>query len=205
MSNRSISAAGAAVAFGPAVIFVSTYLFAPVPQDQRIFFAVSAFAVATIARDVLFPKDDVLASEIFDIPWLFYVMLIATPGVAVWLHDERIIKAGPTLYFGLVAALSGWSALTDRPRLQRFVRRDTLRSIGRDGWRSLTLYSAGSCLLMALINEMVWRNSSTGFWIGFQLFGWLVIKLLLISLSMRIIRRHDFKYKAAAQPQGSSR
>ena len=161
--------------------------------------------MATITRDILVPQQDVLAAEFFDIPWLFYVMIIVVPALAYWVQDDRIIKSGPTVYFGLVAVLSAWSASTDKPRLQRFVRRDSLRTIGRDGWRSLTLYAAGCCLLMALINELVWRNSSSGFWIGFQIFGWLVVQLLLMSLSLRIIRRYDLSSTVGTQPLGPSR
>ena len=205
MKERPISAAAAVIIFGPAVLLGLTYLFAPVPQDQKIYLAVGVFALTTVARDFLIPKEDVLASQMFDIPWLFHVMILVIPAAAFWLQDERLIKSGPTLYFALVAALSAWSAFTDRPRLQRYVRRDTLRSIGRGGWRALTLYAAGCCFLMALINELVWRNSSTGFWIGFQIFGWLAIELLLMPLSLRIIRRHDFKHQTGAQQQGLSR
>ena len=195
-----MSIAGAVVAFAPAVVLGLTFLLAPLPQDQKLYLAVGCFALVTIARDILIPQQDVLAAEFFDIPWLFYVMIIAVPALAFWLQDGRIIKSGPTVYFVLVAILSALSASTDRPRLQRFVRRDSLRNIGRDGWRILTLYAAGSCILMALINEMVWRSSSTGFWVGFQIFGWLVVQMLLMSLSLRIIVR----YSANATPDPRS-
>jgi intracellular septation protein len=205
MSERQISVAGTVIVFGPAIVLGLTYLLAPLPQDDRIYLGVGAFAMATIARDVLFPKEDVLATEFFDIPWLFYLLIIVVPAVAFSLADVRIIKAGPTLYFAWVAVLSAWSASTDRPRLQRFVRRVSLRNIGRDGWRSLTWYAAGCCLLMALVNELVWRNSSTGFWFGFQLFGWLVVRLLLMGLSMRIFSKYDSGSKGRAKALEPSR
>ncbi len=205
MSDRPISVVGALLSFGPAIILGLTYLLAPLPEEQRLFLAVGAFALTTITRDILVPQDDVLAGEFFDIPWLFYTMLIAVPGLALWLQDARIIKAAPTVYFGMVAILSAWSASTDRPRLQRFVRRESLRNIGRDGWRSLTLYAAGSCVLMALINEIVWHSSSTGVWVAFQIFGWLVVQLLLMSLSLRIIRRHALNSTLGTPSSGPTR
>ena len=199
MSANRLSLAGALVAFGPGILFGVAYLVAPVPQDQKIFAAAGAHMVATLARLILLPPpEDVLAGHLFDIPWLQNFMILAVGGAGLWLQDEMIIKMGPTVYFGIVGGWSAWTVLTGTPRLQRFVRRDALRSVGREGWRNLTIYASCACILMAAINELVWRTGSTGFWVAFQIFGWGALEMSFMALSMPILRKHDFRYSAAA-------
>ena len=193
------------MSFGPALVFAGTYLLAPVAEEQRIFAATGALMAATLARLIVAPRmDDVLASHMLHIPWLSTTLIMLLGGVALWLNDEMLIKIGPTIYFALVGASSIWSVLAGRPRLQRFVRRPHLRAIDREGWRKLTIYAGCACALMAILNEVIWRNASTGFWVVFQLVGWMLIELLFMALVYPMLRRHDFGPKGTAQHQGTA-
>jgi intracellular septation protein len=194
----SIGCAGALIDLAPAIVFVTAYLVAPVSDDQRIFVATGAFMAATIAAMIAAPfAPNILAAHMLQIPWLSRFLVIVMGGLALWLQDEVFIKIQPTLYFGLVAAWSGWTAMAGTPRLHKFGKRDHLRSVNGVGWRKLTRYAAWACLLMALLNELIWRNSSTGFWIGFQLWGWVLVEMLIMALSLPILKRHGLLRKKA--------
>jgi intracellular septation protein len=51
---------------------------------------------------------------------------------------------------------------------------------------------------MAILNEIVWRNSSTGFWLGYKLWGALPLTLLFGGLNVPMILRHSATVEAEA-------
>ena len=183
---------GALIELAPVLVFIAAYMAAPVPDAQRIFVAIAAYMAATLAATIAAPfASNVLAAHLLQIPWLARVLVIVMGGLALALQDELFIKTQPTVYFGLVAAWSGWTAMAGKPRLQRFEKHESLRGVNRVGWRKLTRYAGWACLGMALLNELIWRTCSTGFWIGFQLWGWFLVEALLMALSLPLLKRHS--------------
>ena len=47
-----------------------------------------------------------------------------------------------------------------------------------EGWRKLTMRWALFFLALAVLNEIVWRNFSTDFWVSFKVFGALPLTLV---------------------------
>ena len=43
---------------------------------------------------------------------------------------------------------------------------------------------------MAVLNEAVWRNSSTDFWIGFKLWGAIPLTFLFAAANVPMLLRH---------------
>ena len=43
---------------------------------------------------------------------------------------------------------------------------------------------------MAVVNELVWRNSSTDFWVGFKLWGAIPLTVLFAAANMPMLLRH---------------
>jgi intracellular septation protein len=194
------SFAGGVIDLAPALVFLAAYLVVPVSQDQKIFVATGAFMAATIAAAF---ASNIFAVQMLHIPWLSSLLVIVMGALTLWLQDEIFIKIKPTLYFGLLALWSGWTLLTSLPRLQKIGQRDALDSVDPEGRRKLTAFTAWACILMALLNEVIWRNSSTGFWIGFQLWGWALVEALILPLTLPVLRRHDQVYDKAKATDAS--
>jgi intracellular septation protein len=55
---------------------------------------------------------------------------------------------------------------------------------------------------MAVINELVWRNSSTDFWIGFKLWGALPVTLLFALANIPMLMRHGLQLEKAEPEAG---
>jgi intracellular septation protein len=101
-------------------------------------------------------------------------------GLTLALHDPRFIKIKPTvanLSFGVV--LLGGLALRKNPL--KWLLGETL-VLPEDAWRQLTLRYAIYFLLMAALNEAVWRTQSDAVWVLFRMPG-LLILVVLFSLS----------------------
>ena len=174
------------VDLGPLLVFFLVNFLAPVPAAAKIFVATGAFMVAMIAA-MLFSA--IRYRSISPLLWFSGVMVVIMGGLTIWLHDETFIKMKPTIYYLFVAALLGFGLATDRPLLQR-VLGSAYPGLDQLGWAKLTRNWALFFLGMALLNEAVWRNSSTSFWVGFKLWGALPLTFLFAAANIPMLMRH---------------
>ena len=116
-------------------------------------------------------------------------MVVVLGGLTIWLHNETFIKVKPTIYYTLVAALLTFGLMTGRPLL-KLVLGSAYPGLDEEGWRKLTRNWAIFFAVMALVNEAVWRNSSTDFWISFKLWGAIPATLLFAVANVPMLMRH---------------
>lgn len=188
MSTKAEPQGGAKllIDLGPLLVFFVVNFFAPVPQVARIFVATGAFMLAMVAA-MLFSA--IRYRRISPLLWFSGVMVVIMGGLTIWLHDETFIKMKPTIYYIFVAALLGFGLLANRPLLQS-VLGSTYPGLDKAGWTKLTRNWALFFAFMAVINEAVWRNSSTDFWIGFKLWGALPLTFLFAAANIPMLLRH---------------
>jgi intracellular septation protein len=171
---------------GPLLVFFLVNFLAPVPSVMKIFVATGAFMVAMVAA-MLFSA--IRYHRISPLLWFSGVMVVILGGLTIWLHNESFIKMKPTLYYALVSGLLWFGLATDRPLLQR-VLGGAYPGLDEDGWTKLTRNWAVFFALMAALNELVWRNSSTNFWVGFKLWGALPLTFLFAAANIPMLLRH---------------
>jgi intracellular septation protein len=171
---------------GPLLVFFLVNFLAPVPSVLRIFVATGAFMVAMVAA-MLFSA--IRYHRISPLLWFSGAMVVVLGGLTIWLHNENFIKMKPTLYYALVSGLLWFGLATDRPLLQR-VLGSTYPGLDQAGWTKLTRNWAMFFALMAVLNEAVWRNSTTDFWIGFKLWGALPLTFLFAAANIPMLLRH---------------
>jgi intracellular septation protein len=171
---------------GPLLVFFLANFFAPVPQVLKIFVATGAFMLAMVAAMIF---SAIRYRRISPLLWFSGVMVVILGGLTIWLHNEAFIKMKPTLYYALVSALLWFGLATDRPLLQR-VLGSAYPGLDEEGWKRLTRNWAIFFLFMAALNEGVWRNSSTSFWVGFKLWGALPLTFLFAAANIPMLLRH---------------
>ena len=188
MSSKAEPQGGAKllIDLGPLLVFFAVNFLAPVPQVARIFVATGAFMVAMIAAMVF---SAIRYRRISPLLWFSGVMVVVMGGLTIWLHDETFIKMKPTIYYAFVAVLLGFGLWADRPLLQS-VLGSTYPGLDKAGWTKLTRNWAIFFAFMAVINEAVWRNSSTQFWIGFKIWGALPLTFLFAAANIPMLMRH---------------
>ena len=179
---------------GPLLVFFLVNFFAPVPSALKIFVATGSFMVAMVAAMIYSALKYRYISPLL---WFSGVMVVIMGGLTIWLHNESFIKMKPTVYYALVAALLGFGLATDRPLLQR-VLGSTYPGLREEGWRKLTLNWALFFVFMAGLNEAVWRNSTTDFWVGFKLWGALPLTFLFAAANIPMLLRHGLMREDAA-------
>ena len=174
------------VDIGPLLVFFLVNFFAPVPGALKIFVATGAFMAAMIAALIY---SAMRYRHISPLLLFSGVMVVVLGGLTIWLHNETFIKIKPTIYYGIVAALLAFGLATGRPLLKS-VLGSTYPGLDEDGWRKLTRNWAIFFAVMAVVNEAVWRNSSTDFWISFKLWGAIPATLLFAFANVPMLLRH---------------
>ena len=171
---------------GPLVVFFAANYLAPVPGPMKVFFATGAFMIAMIAAMLL---SQIRYKHISPLLWFSGVMVVVMGGLTIWLHDETFIKIKPTLYYLLVAGILGFGLLTGRSLLKA-VLGSAYPGLDETGWIKLTRNWAIFFACMAVVNEAVWRNSSTQFWIGFKIWGAIPLTFLFALANVPMLLRH---------------
>jgi len=111
---------------------------------------------------------------------LFFVVSCGVQALAGFLVDRYGPR--PILFTGLA---------TGRNFLKLMM--GTVFELTDEGWRILTWRWAVFFVVLAVINEIVWRNFSFNFWAGFKLFGILPLTLVFAMAQMPVLMRHQVK------------
>lgn len=109
-------------------------------------------------------------------------------GLTLFLHDDTFIKMKPTIINLIFAAilLTGWKL--KRPLLKYLF--EAAFKLDDEGWWGLSLRWGLFFILLAAVNEVVWRNFSTDFWISFKLFGMLTLNLAFWVVHIPYLQKH---------------
>ena len=179
-----------AIDLGPLVIFFA------VNAWRGIFSATIAFMVA-IAAAMLISK--VKYKHISPLLWFSGAMVLVLGSITIWLHDETFIKIKPTIYYTMVASLLLFGMYSGR-NLLKMVLGTAYPGLSDLGWRILTRNWALFFVAMALINEAVWRTTTTDFWVGFKLWGALPATFLFALANVPMLMRHGMQLETKEEP-----
>lgn len=171
-----------ALDLGPLAVYFATYAL----SGHNIFLSTAVFmgvtAVAMLISLLRFGK--VSPIQIFSA-----IMVLVLGGLTIWLHKDWIIKIKPTIYYVTVATILVWGIVTGRPTLQ-MVLGQAYPGLDEEGWRLLTRNWAIFFFCLAIANELVWRNSSTAFWLSYKLWGSMPATLIFAACNVPMLMRH---------------
>jgi intracellular septation protein len=97
------------------------------------------------------------------------VMVVLFGGMTVWLNDDRFIKMKPTMIYLLFGGTLGFGLLRGSSYLQYVM--EGMMSLQDAGWMILTKRLMIFFFGLAILNELIWRTSSTETWVYFKTFG----------------------------------
>ena len=173
-----------AIDLGPLLVFfVTNYL------TNDVIKATTAFVVAMITAMAI---SKIKYRHISPMLWFSGVMVVVLGGITIWLHDETFIKVKPTIYYVTVAALLTFGLLTKR-NLLKTVLGSAYPGLSERGWQLLTRNWAIFFMVMAVLNEAVWRTTSTDFWIGFKLWGFMPATFIFALAHVPMLMRNGMQ------------
>jgi intracellular septation protein len=190
---------------GPLVVFFMAnskpLLFAPLVskflnadilagEQGKIIAATALFMAAMQASLVI---TFILTRHLPIMPLVTAVVVLIFGGLTLYFNDATFIKLKPTIVntlFGLVllGGLAFGKALLP-------VVLDSVLHLDDIGWRKLTLRWGVFFLVLAGLNEFVWRTQSDDFWVNFKVWGTMPITILFAISQTPLIIKHQIDPK----------
>ncbi|MBB4286688.1 septation protein A [Roseospira goensis] len=160
------------------VFFVANAAFGLIPGT-------AAFVVATVASLI---ASRLLMGRVPVMPLVGGVFVIVFGGLTVLLDDDLFIKIKPTIVNLLFAAILAVGLASGRHFLKLVF--DGAFQLTERGWRVLTLRWSLFFVVLAVINEVVWRGFSSDTWVAFKVFGILPLTVLFSLSQIPLLLRH---------------
>ncbi|MBS9476050.1 septation protein A [Ancylobacter radicis] len=168
-----------ALEMGPLVVFFVAN------GRAGIYVATGAFMVATFAALLVMW---IIARKIAVMPLVSAAVVLVFGTLTLWLQDDHFIKMKPTIVNALFGGLL-LGGLALRKPLLPYVLGDVF-TLTDEGWHKLTIRWGVFFLVMAVLNEVVWRSVSTDSWVAFKTFGYLPLTLVFAMAQVPLMTRH---------------
>jgi intracellular septation protein len=168
------------VELGPLVVFFIANSQGGIMLGTQLF--VAATLISLVASRMLLGK-------IATMPLVSGFFVIVFGGLTVWLEDELFIKMKPTIVNTLFAALLFGGLAMGKSWLKYLF--DEAFHLTDEGWRKLTFRWACFFVLLAILNEIVWRSASTDFWVSFKLFGIMPLTLIFAISQIGLLKKYE--------------
>lgn len=175
-----------ALELGPLVVFFIT-------NARTDIFTATAWFMGAMALSLLLSW--LILKRVAVMPLVTGVVVLVFGGLTLWLQDDTFIKMKPTITNTLFASVL-LGGLVFGQSLLRYVFGDVYR-LRPEGWWKLTLNWGLFFVVLAILNEVVWRNFSTDFWVAFKVWG---IMPLTIAFSLTQVPLLS-KYAPAGEPE----
>jgi intracellular septation protein len=164
---------------GPLVLFFAANV------RFGIFTATAAFMVAVlIVLAVAYAK----TRRIEVMPLVTAVIVVIFGGLTLILHNDTFIKLKPTIIYALFGGTLVAGLLFGKSFLGILF--NSVFDLTDEGWRKLTWRWAFFFFALAVLNEIVWRNFSTDFWVSFKLFGVVPLTFLFGALQYPLLTKY---------------
>ena len=178
-----------ALELGPLVVFFlvnarGDRIFGGDPS-QNIYYATGAFMVAIfLSLTLSYWK----FRKIPTMPLVTAGFVLVFGTLTLVLHDDLFIKIKPTLVNLLFAAALLGAAFAGKPLLKQLF--DGAFDLTDRGWMILTKRWGVFFIVLAILNELVWRNFPTDTWVSFKLFGIMPLTLVFGAAQYSVLVRH---------------
>lgn len=155
-----------------------------------LFLATGLFMVATaISLSVSW----LLTRSLPIMPLVSGVVVFVFGALTLWLQDEIFIKMKPTIVNTLFGGVLIGGLVFGKSLLGYVF--DSVFQLTDEGWRKLTLRWGLFFFVLAVVNEVIWRNFSTDFWVSFKVFGMMPLTIIFTLTQMPLIQRHSLDDK----------
>ncbi len=169
-----------ALEIGPLALFFVTN------GKAGIFWATGVFMVAILISLTL---TWLLERRLPILPLVTGVVVLVFGGLTLILQDELFIKLKPTIVNTLFAAILFGGLFWGKSFLKSLM--GSMFRMTDQGWRLLTIRWAIFFIVLAVLNEIVWRNTSTDTWVSFKVFGIMPLTILFSLSQLPAMNRHQ--------------
>jgi intracellular septation protein len=154
-------------------------------EHTGIFVATAVFMVAIVAALAV---SYVMTRHLPVMPLVTAIIVLVFGSLTLVLHDEHSIKLKPTIIYLLFGGLLLGGLALGKPLLSMVF--DSVFHLTEEGWRKLTVRWALFFLVLAILNEIVWRTQTTDVWVSFKVFGVVPLTFLFGALQYPLLTKY---------------
>ena len=163
-------------------------LFFIVNAKYGIIVATKIFVITTVIALVV----SYLHLKKFSAPLLITSFLVLIfGGLTIFFKDPTFIKLKPTIVYLLFSSFLFLGLILKKNFLKIYL--SNLIKLNNIGWDILTKRWSLFFLAMAILNEIIWRNFSTDFWVSFKVFGFLPLTIIFMMLQNGLMKKYSIK------------
>lgn len=153
---------------------------------EPIFLATAVFMVA-IAISLIASR--IYLGKLPLMPMVSGVVVLFFGALTLFLQDDLFIKIKPTIVNMLFASVLLGGLWIFKLSLLSYVFDDAF-DLKEEGWRILTLRWGLFFIVLAVLNEIVWRTQTTDFWVAFKVWGVMPITFAFTMFQIPVMNRY---------------
>ena len=128
-------------------------------------------------------------------PLVTAILVVVFGGLTFYFQDPSFIKMKPTILYSCFGLALLGGMLFDRPLLPIVL--DNAMTLTETGWRLLTVRWGVFFLVLAVLNEVIWRTQSNDHWVLFKFPGTVILIFLFTFSQVPLIMKHEIRGDAA--------
>ena len=170
-----------ALDLGPLVLFFGTY-----KLSNDFFVATGVFMAAILASLAIGYATE---RRLSPMPLVTAFLVLVFGGLTIGLRSEVFLKIKPTVLYTFFSALLLGGLVFNRLFIKYVF--EQAFDLTERGWRSLTWRWGLFFVFLAALNEVIWRNMSTDFWVSFKFAGVLPLTFLFALAQTPFVLKHQ--------------
>jgi intracellular septation protein len=151
-----------ALDFGPLIVFFVAF------KLGDLFVATGVFMAASIAAMVI---SKLVLGKVAAMLKFTVVVVVVMGGLTLYLQDETFVKMKLTIINSVMAIILLYGLLRGKLYLKMVM--EMAIDMDDAGWKTFSRNWIIYMLVMAGVNEIVWRTQTTEFWVNFKTFGYI--------------------------------
>ncbi len=168
--------------FGPLLIFFIIYF----TNDHDLKVAIPPFVIATLIALIAVY---LLEKRIPTVPLVSGILITLFGGLTLYFDNKIFFYMKPTIINLLFAGILFFGKyFTEKPLLKIFFQNSI--NLQDEGWKKLNYRWIAFFLLVAALNEIVWRTQSEAFWVNFKVWGLLPISFIFAATQVPLINKY---------------
>jgi intracellular septation protein len=169
-----------ALDFGPLLLFF-------IANAALGIFAATAVIMVAISCAVIVEYS--LEKHVSPMLLVTFVLVLVFGGLTLWLANENFIKIKPTILYAMFASVLLVGLLFNRLFIKVALGR--MLNLSDAAWRTLTWRWSFLFIILAILNEIIWRSVSTNLWVAFKVWGVTTLTFIFAMAQTPFIARHQ--------------
>lgn len=154
----------------------------------KLFVGTACFMIAMVASLI---ASRILVGRLPVMPLVTAFFVLVFGGLTLYLQNDTFIKLKPTIVNLLFATIL-LGGLAFGKSLLAYVF-DAAFQLDDAGWKKLTLRWGLFFIVLAILNEVVWRNYSNDTWVAFKVWGVMPITFLFMMFQLPLLKQHSIQ------------